>query len=159
MSEPTDGTPAPDSAAPPSDEPGSPGSSSAGAQDSFDQQMVALINGERQAAGVAPLQHWGGLRAGALQHSVWMDGNDFQHAADTTLDADSAAAGCSGGWAENIYWASDAATSPEAAMRSYMESPGHRENILDPDLGFVATGTVVTDGGLFNTQRFSVSCG
>ncbi|PFG38717.1 uncharacterized protein YkwD [Georgenia soli] len=158
--EPSDETPAPAPAAPPAEEEaGSTGGLSAGAQDSFDQQMVALINAERQAAGVAPLQLWGGLRAGALQHSVWMDGNDFQHAADATLDADTAAAGCSGGWAENIYWSSDAASSPEAAMRSYMSSPGHRENILSPDVRFVATGTVVTDGGLFNTQRFSVSCG
>lgn len=153
--------PAPEPAAPPAPEAPSStgGASSAGAQDSFDQQMVALVNAERQAAGVAPLQYWGGLRSGALQHSTWMDGNDFEHASSATLDADSAAAGCSGGWAENIYWASDTETPPEVAMSAYMDSPGHRENILNPDLRYVATGTVVTDGGLFNTQRFGFSCG
>ncbi|WP_052436379.1 CAP domain-containing protein [Georgenia sp. SUBG003] len=145
----------------PSDEetPAGTGASAAGPEDTFDEQMVALVNAERDAAGVAPLQYWDGLRAGALQHSTWMDGNDFQHASDARIDAEAAAAGCSGGWAENIYWASDTGTSPEAAMRSYMDSPGHRANILNPDLRFVATGTVTTDGGLFNTQRFGYTCG
>ncbi|GAA3509731.1 CAP domain-containing protein [Georgenia daeguensis] len=155
----TEDAAAPESAPAPAPAPEAPeAGSSATAQDGFDQRMVALINAERQAAGMAPLQYWGGLRAGALAHSRWMDGNDFEHASDGTMDADTAAAGCSGGWAENIYWASDTGTSPEAAMRSYMESPGHRENILHPELRYVATGTVMTDGGLFNTQRFSFDC-
>jgi len=157
--EPTQEAPAPEPEAPPAPETPDTGGSSAGSQDAFDQQMVALINAERKAAGVAPLQYWGGLRSGALQHSTWMDGNDFQHASDATIGADSAAAGCSRGWAENIYWASDTGTSPEAAMRSYMGSPGHRANILSPELRYVATGTVATDGGLFNTQRFGHTCG
>lgn len=142
----------------PAPAPEAPDSGSSATDQGFDQRMVALINAERQAAGVAPLQYQAGLRAGALAHSSWMDDNDFQHASDATMDADTAAAGCSGGWAENIYWASDTGTSPEAAMSAYMDSPGHRENILHPDLRHVATGTVMTDGGLFNTQRFSFDC-
>ncbi|MFD1506723.1 hypothetical protein FE374_14950 [Georgenia yuyongxinii] len=130
-----------------------------GVQDSFDQRMAAIINAERAAAGVAPLKYWGGLRAGALAHSGWMNSTGaFQHASDGTMDADTAAGGCSGGWAENIYWASDTAASPESAMAAYMDSPGHRANILHPDLRFVATGTIATDNGLYNTQRFSFSC-
>jgi len=157
--EPTTAAPAAEPAPAPAPAPETPDAgSSATTQDGFDQRMVALINAERQAAGVAPLQYWGGLRTGALAHSSWMDGNDFQHASDAAMDADAAAAGCSGGWAENIYWASDTGTSPEAAMSAYMDSPGHRENILHPELRYVATGTVMTDGGLFNTQRFSFDC-
>lgn len=156
-------TPAPQPAAPagPVEPAAAPTVAAAGGiQDSFDQRMAAIINAERAAAGVAPLQYWGGLRAGALDHSGRMNSTGaFQHASDATMDADTAAGGCSGGWAENIYWASDTGTSPESAMAAYMASPGHRANILHPDLRFVATGTIATENGLYNTQRFGFSCG
>ncbi|WP_127129554.1 CAP domain-containing protein [Georgenia sp. SYP-B2076] len=129
-----------------------------GPLDAFDKEMVGLINQARAKAGVEPLQYWSGLRSGALTHSGWMNGNDFEHAADGMIGADASAAGCAGGWAENIYWDSSTATTPEEAMASYMGSAGHRANILDPELRFVATGTVATDGGLFNTQRFADTC-
>ncbi|WP_193312996.1 CAP domain-containing protein [Georgenia subflava] len=140
----------------------------AGAQDGYDRRMFELINDYRAQNGVPPLRYWDGLRTGALSHSAWMDRNDrsapdepptsFEHASAAVLRADTRAAGCGTGYAENIFWSSYEST-PDLAMTEYMNSPGHRANILNRDLGFVATGTILVDGEIFNTQRFAFSCG
>ncbi|TRW43594.1 CAP domain-containing protein [Georgenia yuyongxinii] len=129
-----------------------------GAQEAYDAKMVGLINGERARNGVPPLAYWPPLRGGALSHSSWMARTDsFQHATSRTLWDDAAGAGCPSGYAENIFWSSYA-SKPEQAMQRYMASPGHRANILNPQLGFVATGTVLVGGELYNTQRFGYTC-
>ncbi|WP_345219184.1 CAP domain-containing protein [Georgenia halophila] len=130
-----------------------------GAENAFDARMVELINDARVANGAPPLTYWDPLRDGALDHSRWMgEIGQFQHASSSTLWSDTAEAGCARGYGENIFTASYRA-SPEAAMEAYMNSPGHRANILSTDLRYVATGTLMVDGDLYNTQRFAVTCG
>ncbi|WP_448073183.1 CAP domain-containing protein [Georgenia yuyongxinii] len=134
------------------------GGTVSGPQEAYDARMVGLINIERARNAVPPLTPWPRLGAGALNHSSWMARTDtFQHATSRTLWDDVADAGCSNGYAENIFWSSYAST-PELAMQRYMASPGHRANILNPGLGFVATGTVLVGGELYNTQRFAYAC-
>ena len=43
--------------------------------------------------------------------------------------------------AENIAWGSGSSASPENIFQSWMDSPEHRENILDPDFREVGIGT------------------
>lgn len=126
----------------------------------YDGQMFRLINAEREAAGVAPLQYWDPLRDGALTHSRWMlETGKQEHASARQQETDVYAAGCGVRWGENIYWSwgldvNDAS----AAVDWYMNSPAHRANILNPAFKYVATGTVDDGYNLRNTQRFAGNC-
>jgi uncharacterized protein YkwD len=57
-------------------------------------------------------------------------------------------------YAENIYWSS-AALSARAVLDGWMASPGHRANLLDPNLVYVGVG-MTGDGvrGFYYTQVF-----
>ncbi|HLR96739.1 MAG TPA: CAP domain-containing protein [Jiangellaceae bacterium] len=126
----------------------------------FDRQMIELINAERAAAGVPAARAWSALRDGAVRHSQWMARTGtFEHASGDTILEDGNRAGCDAS-AENIAWGSSHyADHPEGIMEGYMNSPGHRANILDRDNRFVAVGTVEADNGrIYNTQRFARSC-
>src|SRR5699024_4733047 len=108
----------------------------------FDAEMVELINAERAAAGVPEITAWPALRAGAIDHSSWMAAtHDSEHATEDTIREDGIAAGCAA-TAENIFWGTSGfAEDPAAVLTEYMNSPGHRANILNPDNQFVAIGT------------------
>lgn len=134
--------------------------STQGGLSSFDARMVDLVNVERRNAGLEPAQLWPALREGALRQSSWMARTGaFDHATSQTIRSDGRAAGCDPS-AENIFWGSyQFADDPAAVLREYLNSPGHRANILDPYNVFIATGTVeAADGRIYNTQRFARSC-
>ncbi|WP_043500162.1 CAP domain-containing protein [Georgenia sp. SUBG003] len=125
--------------------------------DDYDRQMVQLINAERARHGLPAVQLHAPLREGSLDHSGWMsDTGAFEH--DEQLADEVAAAGCGSAWGENIYYSYNRGTDPATAMAGYMNSPGHRANILSPNFRYVATGTVYEGGRLYNTQRFAGAC-
>lgn len=126
----------------------------------FDNRMIQLINAERADAGVPAVRAWSALRDGAVRHSQWMARTGtFQHASNETIRDDGRRAGCDAS-AENIAWGSSHyAEDPAGLMEGYMDSPGHRANILDRNNRFVAVGSVEADNGrVYNTQRFARSC-
>ncbi|WP_413451066.1 CAP domain-containing protein [Georgenia phoenicis] len=126
----------------------------------YDERMFRLVNAERAAAGVAPMQLSTGLRAGALRHSEWMARTgELEHASADTIRADARAAGCVAA-AENIFYGSPGyANDPDAAVEAYMNSAGHRANILNPAHRYFAAGTTqAANGDVYNTQRFASSC-
>ena len=117
--------------------------------------MTRLVNVERAAAGCGPVHVDERLVAAATAHSADMAAsNYFSH---TSLDGRTPwdrmqAAGYDAGSGENI-----AAGQQDAAavMDSWMQSPGHRANILSCDS--TATGLGVVRGGsygLYWTQVF-----
>ena len=125
--------------------------------DDYDQKMVELINAERAKFGRPPVQYFAPLRVGSLDHSEWMlSTGRFEH--DGGVSGDVAGTGCGGAWGENIAYSVNRAADPAAMMTGYMNSPGHRDNILNPNFRYVATGTVYEDGKLYNTQRFAGTC-
>lgn len=127
--------------------------------DAYDQQMLELLNAEREAAGVAPLTFVPGLQDGARAWSQSMhDAGALAHASVGSLQADANAAGCSPNVGENIFTSAGSEPDPEAAVAAYMASAGHRANILNPDYAFAATGTVIIDDVVYNTQRFNADC-
>ncbi|WP_454084685.1 CAP domain-containing protein [Georgenia sp. Marseille-Q6866] len=126
----------------------------------YDERMFRLVNEERVAAGVAPMRLWPGLRTGALAHSQWMGRTgSFEHATTDTIRSDARAVGCTAA-AENIFWGTRGyVDDPDAAVEAYMNSPGHRANILNPNHRFFAAGTAqAVNGNVYNTQRFASSC-
>ena len=114
--------------------------------------MLALINDERAEAGLSPLRMITLLNQAAEDHSSWMLENDsFSHeGADDTSPSDRMAGA---GYPfegrtmalENIGWQSarglDGHADDVAQIHaSLMDSPGHRANILNPDVQDIGIG-------------------
>jgi uncharacterized protein YkwD len=100
---------------------------------SFESALMALINLERQNRGVGTLLPQGQLTTAARSHSADMACNDFfsHTGSDGSLPWDRVSAlGYSySAIAENIFAGSSNA---QTAFDSWMNSPGHRDNILNP---------------------------
>lgn len=115
--------------------------------EAFIQRVVDLTNAERAKIGLAPL-----TRAASLEKSsAWMaqdmaDNNYFEHTDRLgrsigkrmtsfgyeawTMVGENIAAGCK---------------TPEEVVEAWMQSPGHRENILRPEFTEVGIGFVVSE--------------
>ena len=118
----------------------------------LERQMLALINDERAKAGLPPVRLELRLNDAAEDHSTWMlRTNTFDHGGaggSRPLDRmQSAGFEFSGSWvaAENIAirYAPDPAKLGQeviAMHNSLMNSPGHRANILNPDVKYVGIG-------------------
>lgn len=118
-------------------------------------EMLELVNAERASAGLDPLTLNTALNASAEDHSQWMlESDTFSHtgqggssAGDRMGDAGFSFEG-SWQWAENIGWQSergDEGFSDDVAMihDGLMNSPGHRANILDPNLEEIGIGVEI----------------
>ncbi|RFS86656.1 CAP domain-containing protein [Actinomadura spongiicola] len=116
--------------------------------------VVALTNAERAKEGCKPLRVDARLVTAARRHSADMAANGyFDH---TSRNGDSPwqrmeAAGYPSPGAENI--AKGYATA-EAVMKGWMDSPGHRANILNCDLRAIGVGRAAGSGGPLWTQDF-----
>ena len=110
-------------------------------------RVVALVNGHRAAAGLASIAPEPRLRRAARDHAAAMATNGFvghsgPDGADLAVRLD-AAGYPYGTAAENV--AAGFAT-PEAVVDGWMESAGHRRNILDPRVREAGVGYVFVDG-------------
>ena len=116
--------------------------------------VLDLVNVERQNAGLAPLAWHDEAAEVAFAHSVDMDVRGyFEH---TNPDGQQpwdrlSAAGV--GWStagENIAMGYP---TPESVMEAWMNSPGHRENILRESFTHLGVG-VHDNGSIWWTQAF-----
>lgn len=134
-------------------------------------QMLMLINAERAALGLDPVQLELDLNEAADFHSDWMIATDtFSHTGadgsdpgDRMRDAGFTFAN-SWSWGENVAWQSIRGTAGYEddvidLHNALMNSPGHRANILNPDFDYIGIGISVGeyDGwtGIFVTQNFA----
>ncbi|WP_174234458.1 CAP domain-containing protein [Sulfitobacter sp. SK012] len=139
--------------------------------DSLERQMLDLINAERTSRGLDPVQLELRLNDAAEDHSDWMLQTDrFSHTGingsspgDRMRDADFVFSG-SWTWAENIAWQSERGApglSDDVVdlHNSLMNSPGHRANILNPDVTVIGigieTGTQMGFNAVMVTQNFA----
>jgi uncharacterized protein YkwD len=104
-------------------------------------QVLSLVNAERLKAGCRSLASSSALQQAAQGHSVDMAANDyFSHTSEdgrSFSDRIRAAGYTGGGIAENI--AAGQATA-SAVMTSWMNSPGHRANILNCAYRYLGVG-------------------
>jgi uncharacterized protein YkwD len=117
-------------------------------------QVIALVNAVRLDAGCAPLVHDEGLAEVARAHSADMRDRDFfDHENLAGLDPfeRAEAAGLTNARAENIAYGQP---DPAAVMDDWMESKGHRANILDCELRTLGVGVAEGPGGPWWTQLF-----
>jgi len=125
----------------------------------YERTLVELVNAERSEAGVPPLKRISLLDEAARYHTTDLaQDNYFAHDTFDRVDNDLEWV-CSwsdrirgfypsGSWlGENI--AAGAAT-PQAAMELWMNSPGHRENILHPEFWEIGVGVYSGSGDYFH---------
>jgi len=129
--------------------------------DQFDRQMLDLMNGARATAGAPALTAATGLRTLALGWSTFVadggTGGVLQHNPNVRAQLPSNGAADATAWAENVAsWSPGTGRTAASVFDLYMNSPGHRANILNPGLRFVGIGTVVNGANVgFNTQNFT----
>jgi len=126
----------------------------------MEEAILELINVERAAEGLPPVQAEGKLRQAARQHSQEMAAlGYFAHESPVeefkTLPMRLEHSGVSNyGWAgENI--AMSTAATAQQFVKMWMDSPGHRANILRPEFKYTGIGVFGSGSGAYATQVFS----
>ena len=101
-------------------------------------EVIRLTNIERVKAGLSPLQHHAGLQRAAMVRAEEIT-RKFSHTRPDGTDSSTAlyenGVSCSCG--ENI---AAGQKTPEAVVRAWMNSPGHKAAILDPDATHIGVG-------------------
>lgn len=118
-------------------------------------QVVALVNQERATAGCGPLTEDAQLEKAAQAHSDDMAArNFFEHTNPDGADPGQRITAAGYRWStygENI---AQGQQTPEAVMESWMNSPGHRANILNCAFKNIGVGVHKGSGGPWWTQDF-----
>jgi hypothetical protein len=120
-----------------------------------EQQIVKLINMERENAGLQPLQWDRRVAQAALAHAKLLaDHAELAHRfeGEPELDQRVGATGARfNAVAENVA----VANTPEEAHLALMNSPGHRANIMNPDYNAVGVAVIQRNKSLFVAQDFA----
>src|SRR6266446_10034492 len=120
-----------------------------------ERQLFESLNRERIAQSLSALQWDNALFKAARRHALLMlNLNRLEHQlpSESNLEGRLAEAGARfGAIAENIA----IGPNPRIIHAGWMDSPGHRKNILDPRLTSVGIAAVRGPGGLFAVQDFS----
>ncbi len=120
-------------------------------------RVVTLTNAARAKRGCGPLRTDGRLTASARAHSLEMArSGKFSHESpggESPWDR-MERAGYRAGAAENI---GRGYTSPEEAVRGWLDSHDHRQNILNCRITSIGVGVVAGPGGPWWTQDFGYS--
>lgn len=123
----------------------------------LEHQMVELINVEREARGIAPLEPSPKLTEVARRYSQRMAETDrVDHELDRTMEErirEALPNTCMFG--ENV----SKHTSVHYSLADLMTSEGHRENVLNPDYTTIGVGIARgEDEYLYITQEFARPC-
>jgi len=119
------------------------------------EQLFALANHARQIAGVGRLRWDPALAAAALYHCRWMvrvGQIAHRYGGEPSLSERAANAGAHFGVIEE-----NVAIGPSAAgiHEEWMESPGHRTNLLSPDVDSVGVAVIASRGVLYAVADYS----
>jgi uncharacterized protein YkwD len=126
----------------------------ADARTRMETEVVALTNVERKKNGCGPLRADDRLRDAARGHSLDMKTRDFfDHTTPDGVDPWTRAKnkGYDQPSGENI---ARGQRTPADVVESWMDSPGHRQNILNCDSKAIGVGVALGDGGPWWTQMF-----
>ena len=120
-------------------------------QDAIESSIACLINEQRAAYGVGPVQPNADLRDAALSHSNEMVSEGyFEHTspAGVTFVERIQATGYTRrvrSWVvgENLVWGTGPLSTPQSLVTSWMNSPPHRENLLRARFNEIGIAAVV----------------
>ncbi|MEU6881592.1 CAP domain-containing protein [Streptomyces sp. NPDC046712] len=126
-----------------------------GKTDQYIAQVVSLANDERERAGCGPLRSNSRLRKAAQAHANDMATRDYyEHRSPEGRDAGDrikAAGYAWDSWAENIH---RGPKTPAKAMEDWMNSDGHRRNILNCSFKDIGVGVALASNGPWWVQNF-----
>ncbi|KAB2591156.1 sigma-70 family RNA polymerase sigma factor [Streptomyces arboris] len=144
---PSTAAPAPKPPPPPAPAPAPPASESG--------QVLQIVNTERAKEGCGPVTSNDLLATAAQRHSADMASRDyFSHTSPDGTDPGDRITAAGYRWStygENI---AKGQRTPADVMRSWMDSPGHRANILNCSFKEMGIGKVDSGGGPVWTQKF-----
>jgi len=109
--------------------------------------VLCLLNKQRGKRDLTKLARHKDLTRPAREHSKLMvDENCFKHVCPGEAGLGERLAdylaNAAGGYGENIAYGGGGSGTPKAIVRSWMKSPGHKRNILDPDFEHIGIGVV-----------------
>ena len=120
-----------------------------------ERQLLNAVNQERQAHGLPSLKPDEALANAARHHAQRMAEQgtiSHQLPGEPSLSPRAKAAGAHFTWiSENV----DEGPNPAAIHQSFMKSPQHRANIVDPDMDSAGIGVAQRNGQLFAAEDFS----
>ncbi|WP_433078539.1 CAP domain-containing protein [Dactylosporangium sp. CA-052675] len=126
-----------------------------GSNVAYENQVLAIVNTERAKAGCQPLAYNAKLRAAAYKHSADMAAKDyFSHDSQDGTSFATRILNEGYRWsnaAENI---AKGQRTPEEVMKSWMDSSGHRANILNCKLKDLGVGLAYQGKTAIWTQDF-----
>jgi uncharacterized protein YkwD len=114
--------------------------------------LLDLVNTSRLDAGSAPLAMATDLVAPVEDHSRWMRYHKFEHMDSAVRDQ--ILPDGTWTWGENIAMWSNPSAPCSQIHNMFMNSPGHRANILNPNFEFAAIGAYIDDSGVWVTELF-----
>ncbi len=119
-------------------------------------EVVRLVNEERKKAGLASLTHNDELsRVARFKSQDMADKNYFSHNSPTYGDPFTMMKNFGINYrtaGENI---AKGYPNAQSVVKGWMNSPGHRANILNPKFGTIGVGYVVKNGTTYWTQMFT----
>ena len=130
--------------------------------DSTRTATLCLLNRERSRHGLAPLRRSSILELASQEHSEDMAARDFYaHQTPDGVDPGNRVAAAGYPMAgttvgENIHWGVEANATPVRIVRDWMNSPGHRANILRPEFTEVGVGVAHEAPRRFVDERVGV---
>ncbi len=116
--------------------------------------VLRLTNEERAKAGCPALATNERLAGAAQKHTDWQSVNGMSHTGEGGSTAGTRATAAGYGWrmvGENVAFGY---ATPEAVMTGWMNSSGHRANILNCSYRELGIGVARGSQGLFWTQLF-----
>jgi uncharacterized protein YkwD len=120
-----------------------------------ERQLFDAINKERKAHGLPSLKLDEALANAARKHALRMAEQgtiSHQFPGEPSLPSRARSAGAHFTWlSENV----DQGPNAAAIHQSFMKSPQHRANILDPDMDSAGIGIAERDGQMFAVEDFS----
>ncbi|MFF9839814.1 CAP domain-containing protein [Streptomyces sp. NPDC013740] len=129
---------------------------SAGSAGQYVDQIVALVNTEREKAGCSPLRSDAKLRTAAQEHADDMSARHYYaHESPEGRNAGdriSAAGYTWSTWGENIHRGPH---TPAQAVEDWMNSEGHRRNILNCAFEDIGVGVTLAANGPWWVQDFA----
>lgn len=153
--EPSKPAPRPSTAKPTPTPAPAPVSETGGSGPAFAQEVTKLVNSERAKEGCAPVSGNGQLDTAAQRHSEDMAARDyFSHTSPDGTDPGDRITAAGYRWStygENI---ARGQQTPAQVMDGWMNSPGHRANILNCDFKEIGIGIHDASGGPWWTQAF-----
>lgn len=123
--------------------------------DQYAQYLLAAANQERTARGLSPLSFDPTLAQAASFHALQMaDHADISH--EFPNEPDLSARGAQAGVHFSLI-TENVAEAPDAAdiHTMWMNSEGHRDNLLDPEVNVVGIAVVARDGELYAVEDFA----